>query len=119
LLDFPGYASLCSFVTLIRSYFDATTSLNAFVCLFLSSATLNVCFPEQEDAVHRLYYALHVVMSFVMCVATTHPKFAFFDFRYQGFFLIMSSIIVRFWTLGMWLLFLKVDGNMRSKPGNC
>lgn len=68
---------------------------------------------------HRLYYALHVVMSFVMCVATTHPKFAFFDFRYQGFFLIMSSIIVRFWTLGMWLLFLKVDGNMRSKPGNC
>ena len=66
---------------------------------------------------HRLYYALYVVMSFVMCVATTHPKFAFFDFRYQGFFLVMSSIIVRFWTLGMWLLFLKVDGNMRSKPG--
>jgi hypothetical protein len=77
---------------------------------------LYITMAHQEDAVHRLYYSLHVVMSFVMCMATEHPMFSFFDFGYQGFFLVMASILCRFCTFGMWLQFAYFDGHMRSNP---
>jgi hypothetical protein len=71
---------------------------------------------HQEDAVHRVYYSLHVMMSFVMCMACEHPMFSFFDFGYQGFFLVMASILCRFCTFAMWLQFAYFDGKMRANP---
>jgi hypothetical protein len=63
---------------------------------------------------HRVFYALHVMMSFVMCVAIEHPDHKFFDYRYQAFFLTVSSIILRGFLVIMWSLYWYNDRAMRN-----
>lgn len=71
---------------------------------------------HQEDAVHRLFYALHTMMAFIMCIATEHPNYPFFEFHYQAFFFVMSGIISRFFIFFMWLYYMQTDKKMRENP---
>ena len=76
---------------------------------------------HQEDAIHRVYYALHIGMSFVMGIAIEHPDYTFFNFKKQSFFLSMASILTRMVTVFMWLFMLWNDHQNRNstefKPG--
>ena len=71
---------------------------------------------HQEDAVHRIYYALHIGMSFVMSIAIEHPDYSFFNFKKQSFFLSISSILTRMVTVFMWSFTLYNDNKHRSNP---
>ena len=76
---------------------------------------------HQEDALHRVYYAAHIAMSFVMAISIEHPEYNFFNFEKQSFFLSMTSILTRMVTVFMWLFTLYNDKRQRSlkdfKPG--
>lgn len=96
-----GFFTVCA---IFANFWSCWSFLNVYVTMV-----------HQEDGVHRIYYALHVCMSFVMCIATEHPNYDFFDFKYQAFFLIISSIITRMLTVIMWVLYGYNDQVMRKQ----
>jgi len=92
-------------VAIFANFWSTWSLLNVYVTMI-----------HQEDMLHRFFYALHVVMSFIMCLALEHPDFNFFDYGYQAFFLVVSGIILRMSLVAMWFFYWRNDKNMRAHP---
>lgn len=73
---------------------------------------------HKDDLFHRVYYGLHISMSFIMAISIEHPDHYFFDFRYAASFFSFCSVIIRLLNVGVWVHFLQNDRALRENQNS-
>ena len=55
-----------------------------------------------EDLLHRLYYTLHIAVTFFMALTISDPDYSFFDWGRMGWYHAGASVVCRAVTVLMW-----------------
>ena len=62
-----------------------------------------------EDVLHRMYYVVHISLSFLMAISIEDPDHSFFHYGTMAWYHAVSSAVTRACTLLMWLYALRND----------